>query len=325
MPKQDYFLKDLESVVAASGSQRWRTIAEEFMRDSQRGIVILDEKQRIKVWSSGAEKIFGFLRADVVNRNIEFLVPPEFNNQSEAMVDEIDKNNHLKNIEGKRFDKDGNLIDVLISATKITEDKKVFYLVIYTDISQQNKTTGELQKRFEAIQGAYRELGLQRRQSDYLGEIAALGVNGGNFNELSNLIVSSISLLTLADAAVFRLHDKKSGLMKLQSYLGVSPKWSAKGPIPFKNSLAEDAFKKKEPMLIDNVGSSMKYKGLKLLKAHKFSTMITIPLYVGKEFCGSLNLYAKNPDKFRLLETDFLSAFGRVVSLALYVRIHQGV
>jgi transcriptional regulator with GAF, ATPase, and Fis domain len=102
--------------------------------------------------------------------------------------------------------------------------------------------------------------------------------------------------------------------------MGVSQKWLTKNQIPFENSLGEEAVHAGRPLLIDNIQSSQKHKGVKLLKQHKFATLILLPLLLPGKIIGTISLYSTDPAKFRFIETDFLENFSKQCALALYVK-----
>lgn len=293
-------------------------IAQQILRYSSEAIVILNKNRQIKLWSNGAETTFGYKEEDVINKSIQFLIPPELEKYNKNLLKEVEKKNYVKNVETKRRTKNGENIDVSISITKVTDEKGKFigYLIIYRDITNQKKVNTELQKRFEAIQDAYKELGLQRRQLDYINEIINCAISANPSETLEKLIVSAICLLTKADGGVLRECDKNSLILK--ACFGVSQKWWTKNKVPFENSFGEEAILNRRPIIIDNIDRHPKYVGIKLLKSHKFKTMISIPLIFNNSPLGTLNIYAIDPAKFRLIETDFLENIGKLCSLALY-------
>jgi PAS domain S-box-containing protein len=302
---------------------RQEKIAEQIVRNSQEAIVVLDKKRHIKLWNSGATKIFGFSEKEVLNKEISIIIPPSQEYANLSFLEEVEKKNYIKNCETKRITKTGKLVDVTFSVTKVTDEKKNFigYLVIYADITEQKKSNTELQKRFEAIQDAYKELGLQKRKNDYIAEITNVATSDESLGVLENLIVSAACMLTKCDGAILRRHNSEKGILKFCSSIGVSQKWLAKNQIKFKNSLAEEAFEKKRPIILQNVAASTKHQGIKLLKEHGFKTLILIPLFINKTFLGTISLYATSPAKFRLIEREFLERFGKQCSLALYSKI----
>lgn len=303
--------------------QRQEKIWQLIIKHANEAFVVLDKKRKIKLWNTGAGRIFGYKEDEVLNKSVDILIPEEAREANEEMIREVEKKGHVKNIESKRRHKSGELLDLAISVSKVVDNKKNFigFLVIYRDITQEKKIHTELQRRFETIQDAYKELGLQRRHLDYLYEILDSAVSDSSLEVVEKLIVSAMSLLTKADVSILRIFDKEKKILKLASCFGTDEKWLNKNQIQFDNSIAKEAFENKRAQIIDNVDSYNKHQGKKLLKAHKLKTMILIPLFVQNEFLGSLSLYSENPAKFRLIETDFLENMGKQCSLALFTKI----
>lgn len=298
-------------------------VAQQVLKHSTEAIVVLSKDRLITIWSNGARKVFGYKEEEILGKCIDIIIPAEEIENNQELLQTVEKIHHIKNIETHRLTKDGEIIDVSVSVTKVLDDKKKFigYLVIYRDITEQKRTHTELQKRFEAIQDAYKELGLQKRQLDYLYEIINIATSSQDMETLENLIVSAFSLLTKADGVILRSYDEKRNVLKLKSCLGVSQKWWTKHQIPFENSISQEAFENKRPLIIDDIDTYHRHRGQALLKNHKFKTLISIPLFIGKKFIGSISLYANDSGKFRLIESEFLQNLGRQCSLALYAKI----
>lgn len=302
-------------------SQKER-VAQQILKHSAEAFVVLDQNRKIVIWNKAAEKMFDYKEEEMLNKSVDIIIPKEEAEANQQILQEVEEKKFVKNVEQKRIRKDGTLVDVSISVTKIIDEKGNFidYLVIYRDITQQKRTNTELQKRFEAIQDAYKELGLQKRHLDYMYEIISSATSTENIEDLERIIVSAMSLLTKADGAVLRTYDKKHNLLKLASCFGVSKKWWDKSQINYENSIAKEAFENNRPLIIDDIDVYSKHQGTKLLKSNKFKTLILIPLIMSGRFIGSLSLYSSDPAKFRLIETDFLENMGKQCSLALFAK-----
>jgi len=298
--------------------KEWK-FSQQIIKNSTEAVVILNKSEKVILWNAGAAKMFGYSEEEMMNRPINLVVPEDKLEESKGIMEEVQKKAHVQNIETQRKTKTGDFIDVSIMITRVTDENSKFlgYLLIYRDITQQKKINTELQKRFEAIQDAYKELGLQKRQIDYIYEITNTAASTASLSSLSNLIVSAISLLTKSDGAVLRLYDKEKDQLKLKACIGVSQKWLSKSQLPLKNSLAEDSIKNGRPLIIDNIQSYNKHKGVKLLKSHRFSTLILIPLVLPKKIIGTISLYTTDPGKFRFIETDFLENISKICTMAI--------
>ncbi len=317
--------QELEKTGHMKGYALRDKIARQIIRNSGEAIVILDKDRNIRLWNTGAERIFGYMEEDVLGKCIDFIIPENEKQNNQWLIKEVESRHLLRGIETKRVNKAGEILDMSVSITRVTDgDKFIGYLVLYVDITHHKKTSNELQKRFETIQDAYKELGVQRRQMDYIFEITEEALSFGSFFALCNLIVSSIHLLTKCDGVVLRTYDEKKDVLKLQAAVGVNKNWMDKSKIEYKNSLVEEAFNKKRALFFDNLNVSPRYKGVKLLRSHRFTSSIVMPLFVNDRLLGSLNLYAIDTEKLRLIETDFLENFAKHTSMAIFAKLASG-
>lgn len=302
---------------------RQEKVTRQILKFSTEAIVILDQNRHITLWNNGASRLFGYKEDEVLNKSIDIVIPAEETETNRKLLLEVEEKGHIKNIEGRRQTKNGDIIDVLVSVTKVLDDSNhlIGYLVIYRDVTQQKRTNNELQKRFETIQDAYKELGLQRRHLDYLYEIIESTVDAGtSLESLEKLIVSALCLLTKCDASILRLYDEPKKILKLASCFGVSPKWLDKHQVKFENSLASEAFENKRPIILDDIDSNPRHQGSSLLKMHRFKTMVLIPLSINKKIFGTISLYATDASKFRMIETDFLEKIGKQCAVSLFAK-----
>ncbi|MBI4234871.1 PAS domain S-box protein [Candidatus Peregrinibacteria bacterium] len=297
-------------------------IAEQIIRHSTEAMVVLDKKRRIKMWNNGASRLFGYKEKEILNNKIDIIIPESESEENFRIRQEVETKGVIKNYEGRRINKNKEIIDVSISISRVTDEKSNFkgYLIFYRDITQQKKFDLELQKRFEAIQDAYKELGLQKRESDYLYEITDSAVSPTGLQELSQLIVAAACMLTKCDAAVLRIFEEKSKTLRLKALIGLNGEWHNKNKIAYENSLAQDAFKLKRPLIIQDLNSNKKHQSINLVKKHHFTSLVLIPLIIGEKNIGTISLYATTSSKFRLIETDFLERFGKQCSLAIFTK-----
>jgi len=284
-------------------------------------IVSLDRNLVIQTWNLGAEKMFGYEKAEAIGKNIKMLLPPEKlkKGELEQIVKMCLEKGFVRNFETTRLKKDGKEVSVAISATKLTDEKDRFmgFGIIYHDITYQKKAEKELQMRFESMQNAYLELGTQRRQLDYLLEALNITVGDEQFPNIENYIVNAATMLTKANGATLRLFNEKDGSLHLKTASGVSPEWWGKSKIPFKNSIAERAFQNRQPLFIDDIQNNPSYSSPRLAAEHNFRSCLVIPLYVKSTYIGNLSLYSSNRNKLHLLDNSFIANFGKQASLAL--------
>jgi PAS domain S-box-containing protein len=122
--------------------ERIRNYLATVVKQSNDAIYIHDEEGKIISWNEGAEEIYGYKEKEAVKMNMWNIIP-EFNRiQTEELIDKVFSGKKIQDIETKRITKHGKLIDVLFSASVITEVGSVKKSVAVTerDITLQKIT-----------------------------------------------------------------------------------------------------------------------------------------------------------------------------------------
>lgn len=300
-------------------------LAQKIIQNTTDAIVLLDNKRRISFWNRGAKRIFGYDTNEVLNKSINILIPPEERANNRYLLQTVRQNHHIENIETTRITKSGEKITVLLTVSKVMGDDNNFigYLVLYRDITDQKSAKSQLQKRFESIQDAYKELGLQRRYFDYINEIAKAASSLYSVEQLANLIVNAFGFITRADGVILRLYNKKTESLELVSTFGVGPKWLEKTSLKLENSIAYNSFELARPLVIDRIDMFQKHRSQKLLRSHKFQSLVMVPLIFDDEPLGTISLYSIDSSQFRSIETDFLEKLAIHTSVALFSKKSQ--
>lgn len=111
-------------------------------------------------WNVGAEKMFGYSEAEVLNQSYRILVPPELLGELEKkLIEAIPKmksGETIENFETQRLTKQGKPIDISISVSPITnkDGKLVELSSIFRDITEQKKWTQKLVRAKEEAEQA---------------------------------------------------------------------------------------------------------------------------------------------------------------------------
>ncbi len=86
-------------------------------------VIFLDRNQRVRNWNKGAEEIFGYTAEEILGKSIELLLPDELVELGELgyLQSEVDSKGYVKKYETQRLCKDGRLIYVDISRSRVTD------------------------------------------------------------------------------------------------------------------------------------------------------------------------------------------------------------
>lgn len=288
-------------------------------------IVSIDRNLIIKTWNRGAIKMFGYTKEEAVGQSIKIIYTQEKLSQGELeyLVKTALEKGFVRNYETVRLNKNNKEVSVSLSLTKLTDEKDRFIGLgaIYRDITYQKKSEKELQSRFESMQNAYMELGRQRRELDYLLDTLNIAIGDEQFPNVENYIVNAAIMLTKANGATLRIYNEKDSFLYLKATSGIQPEWWGKSKMPLEDSFAENAFKARQPLFINDIQNNPKYTSPKLAAEHNFVSALIIPLYVKTKLLGSLTLYSSSKNKLHLLDNSFIANFGKQASLAILTGI----
>src|SRR5665213_3828121 len=109
-------------VQIGSNEERLRRMAT-VIQDSNDAITIQDLEGRILAWNRGAEVIYGYSESEALQMNIVDTVPESHQEEARGLLASLKRGELLPNLETKRKHKDGRIIDVWLTNTKLTDDK----------------------------------------------------------------------------------------------------------------------------------------------------------------------------------------------------------
>jgi len=100
----------------------------------------------ITSWNKGAERVFGYLAEEIVGRSIKTLIPPEYHNEEDAIIDRIKRGQRVEHYETIRQRKHGSRIEVslTVSPIKNAQGKIVGASKIARDISARRKSDAQI-------------------------------------------------------------------------------------------------------------------------------------------------------------------------------------
>jgi len=106
--------------------QETRSILASIVASSDDAIIGTSLDDIINSWNPGAEKVFGYEAAEVMDQSAYILVPPERTEEARGIVAQIAEGNTVVNFETVRWHKDGRLLDISVTVSPILDrDKKI--------------------------------------------------------------------------------------------------------------------------------------------------------------------------------------------------------
>jgi PAS domain S-box-containing protein len=92
------------------------------VKDSSDAITIQDFEGRITAWNSGAELMYGYSEAEALLANIERLTAPGKVEEQKEFTRRLMAGEAITAFETQRLTKDGRVLDVWLTVTKLTDD-----------------------------------------------------------------------------------------------------------------------------------------------------------------------------------------------------------
>ena len=126
-----------------------RLYLEAILDSSVDAILTLDTENNIKEWNLGAEKLFHYSKEEALGRNLDTLLAggtQEVLEDAQELTDRVNQGLQVPPTETRRYTKEGEAIDVIVSGAPIIVEKEFRGIVAtYTDITQQKRAEEKVQ------------------------------------------------------------------------------------------------------------------------------------------------------------------------------------
>jgi two-component system CheB/CheR fusion protein len=120
------------------------------VRDSNDAITVQDLDGRILAWNRGAANMYGYSEEEAVGLNIEVLVPEEARDEAHRTLDAAIREEEIRSLEVKRRTKDGRVLDVWLTTTKLVDDRGRTVAVATTERDVTERKRAEAESRLLA-------------------------------------------------------------------------------------------------------------------------------------------------------------------------------
>jgi len=91
--------------------------------DSNDAITIQDFEGNISAWNKGAAKMYGYSEAEVLTMNIRDIVPDDKKSEALDYIRKMQEEEEVESFETQRITKDGKILDVWLTVTKIVDEE----------------------------------------------------------------------------------------------------------------------------------------------------------------------------------------------------------
>jgi PAS domain S-box-containing protein len=276
------------------------------IQDSNDAITFQDLEGNILAWNRSAEIIYGYSQAEALSMNIVDTVPKEYQEEARGFLASLKRGELLPNLETKRKHKDGRIIDVWLTNTKLTDDKGKLTGIATTerDITERKQSEASLREKF--------------RELDYLreGQIALSERMRGEqiISRLGQSILSHLVPFTNAQVGAFYLVTDDKKIQRVSGY--ALPKITGlERLIEFGEGLIGQVAFEKRPLLIEDVPAQYFNKIESDLGGMIPRSLLICPILYEGEVIGIIELGSLHP--FTEHQRAFLSHVSENIGISL--------
>ena len=124
------------------------------VRDSNDAITIQDFEGRITAWNHGAELMYGYSEEEALQMNIGHLTPPDKEAEQKEFTRRLIAGEAITTFETQRVTKDGHILDVWLTVTKLVDDagKVIGIASTERDITLRRRAEEEIRRGYELFE-----------------------------------------------------------------------------------------------------------------------------------------------------------------------------
>jgi len=305
--RQDFFritmniLKQTARMREEANLRRMATV----VRDSNDAITIQDFEGRITAWNRGAELMYGYSEAEALLANIERLTAPGKVAEQKDFIRRLVAGEAITSFETQRVAKDGRVLDVWMTATKLMDDagKPIGLASTERDITERKRAENELAWNYET-QSALHALLNQSMDRETTTTFLAHALS----------VILSVKWLAIKSCGAIFLVDEERKALHLEAHSGLPKDLLAMcATIPFGRCLCGRAAEAQTIQFADHIDErhGTCYAGM---RPHGH---YCVPILSGTHLIGVLNLYVEEGHTRNASEEKFLKAVANTLAEAI--------
>ncbi|MFH0838038.1 MAG: PAS domain S-box protein [Patescibacteria group bacterium] len=148
------------------------------VEESNEAVAVYDVDGNIKSWNRKAEKLYGYSAAEALRMTMFDLVPTRLEKETLNLLSDVKSGVPVKSFETRRLAKDGCILDIWLTITRLIQDDKIVGLATTEkDISEYNRWLASIKKlpqRIILAQEEERNRISQEIHSDFGASLTAL-------------------------------------------------------------------------------------------------------------------------------------------------------
>src|SRR5262245_42746535 len=231
---------------------------------SNDAITVQDLEGRILAWNRGAERMYGYSENEALHMNIATIVPEEGRSESLNFLESIKRGEGLITREVKRRTKDGRVLDVWVTATKLVDDQgqPVAAATTERDMTARKHAEAEREQLVAKLSDSQKRLPIDLDNTYSLLRVGMTFFQNGNIQPVLVEIVDAAIAISGADFGNIQLPDPDSGDLKIAAQRGF-PDWWLEfwDRVQGGRGVCGTALERRERVIVENVETDPLFAG----------------------------------------------------------------
>ena len=266
------------------------SITQVLIESIQDGVIVIDDKGTIQTWNSGAERIFGYEKDEIIGKDIRnTILPKRFYEEYKERFANLLKNGEsritgkLINIHGKR--KDGTELPLETSVGTVKINERWHAVVVVRDISERIKRERELTKEKDELIFLYK---FMNKISSTLEPEKIFEIG---YEELTKILENM-------DAFLVALIDEKNNRINVEFVVGEGKKFKKHSTeLNDRDTITGWVALHGKELYIKNVNKDKLPAGIKVI-GYPMLSWVGFPLKYRDKVVGVLSVQSKKENAF---------------------------
>ncbi|MBP9838469.1 MAG: PAS domain-containing protein [Proteobacteria bacterium] len=209
-------ITDLREVKKREEQERLLNMAISYSSD---GIIVVNQSGIIQSWNKGAKSIFGFSEEQTLGNNLSLI----FDVKEVGEILTPERIQYRLELPAIHYNKQKIIVSATINpiVANQSESQSTMFLLILRDITNERKFEEELSLKYQKMRAAYNDLGVIRRQMDYVFDLVEICNSYDKPHPFADFMVSSLIMITRADGCLVRCLNKTTGMLEMLSSFGM--------------------------------------------------------------------------------------------------------
>jgi PAS domain S-box-containing protein len=287
--------------IVIHNEEKFRALAE----TANDGIVSSDTNNKIIYFNIGAEKIFGYRKEEVLNRDLKILIPKKYHKTYLKEYLKTGKRKAIRQtIDLEGLHKTGEIIPIEMSLASWKTTEGVFFTTMIRDITERKKFVNSLRNR--------------AKQQSAIAELGQIAIASNNIDFIISKALKAVSkTLEVEFVNIFELLKEENSLL-LKAGIG----WekglvgNAKVSAGLKSLCGYTLYKENE-VIVKDLRKERRFSGSAMLFDHDVVSGMCVPIPGFSSFYGVIGAYSKKQKNFDGEDIKFMRAIANIVATAI--------